>query len=332
MKTFEYTKDLQKICETISLKKSFFILPHVNIDGDDLGCMLALYNGLKKLKKEVYLYSLDNIPDIYDFLPDLEKIKKIIPLKIFDVGIALECSSLERMPQRVNLKKNTKLIINIDHHPDNQIYGDLNWVDSKAGALGEMIFTLLEKLNVPLDYSIAESLYTSILTDSGAFGYPNTTSKTHSIVSELVKFPININKINRKIYHEISVNVIRLLGRVLSSLKATKDKKILWSILTKSMMDEEKVKEEDTQHFIEEINKAKEAEVVMLFKEISQNQTKVSFRSKNFPVNKLAAGFGGGGHLRASGCSLNKNLENAQKEIMKKLLSDFRSGGKYESD
>lgn len=320
MEKIEYGKDLQAICETINLKKKFFILPHIDIDGDDLGCMLALYNGLKKLKKEVYLYTPEDIPDIYSFLPDLEKIKKNIPIETFDVGIVLECPNIKRIPPRVNLKKLTKLIINIDHHPDNLLHGNLNWVDPKAAALGEMVFTLFQRLNIPLDFKIAQNLYISILTDCGAFQYANTTSKTHKIISELLKYPINVNQMSRKIYHEVPIKILRLLGKVLSTLKKSRDEKICWTTLTQKMLEEEKVKEEDTQHFIEEINKAKECEIVLLFKEVTPDVTKVSFRSKNFPVNKIAAIYGGGGHPLAAGCTLNQSLKNAEKEVIKKLL------------
>lgn len=320
-----YNKDFFSIAQTLQLYKDFIVVPHTNIDGDDLGCMLALYWSFKKIKKNVWLYIPERIPQMYSFLPGIHEIKKEIPLKEFDGVITLECSNLSRFPSNINLKKLAKQIINIDHHPDNQLYGDLNWVDPTASALGELIYKLIVYLDIPLDINIATCLYVSILTDCGCFQYSNTTSETHRIVSELLKFPISISQINRKIYYEKNINILKLQGMVLNTLKSDLNNKIVWAILTQKMLKESQTSEENTQHLIDEISKARGAEITMLFKETIDRKTKISFRSTLKPINKVALFFSGGGHSGAAGCTFEGNISDAVEAVVEKIKEMFYS-------
>lgn len=315
--------DFLSIVEAVQLGKNFLAVPHVNLDGDELGCMLALYWGLKKINKTITLFTPDNIPFVYTFLPGVEKIQKTLPDKKFDAALALECSSLERIPANINLKRIAKRVINIDHHPDNLMYADFNYIDSRASALGEIIFKLLKELGVELDYNIAVNLYVSILTDSGAFQYSNTTSETHKIVSKLLEFPLNVNEINRKIYKETEFNTLKLMGVVLATLNQAQKGKIIWAYLTQKMLQDCLCYEENTQYFIDTINTIRDAEITILFKETANGSIKISLRSNIHPVNDLAGIFGGGGHKQAAGCTINSPLETAIKTLIAKTEEMF---------
>lgn len=315
--------DFLSIVESIRLGKNFLAVPHVNIDGDDLGCMLALYWGLKKLNKNVTLFSADNIPFMYNFMPGIEKVQKIVPEQTFDAVLMLECSAFSRIPSGVNLKLLTSNVINLDHHPDNSMYGNLNFVNSKAAALGEIIFKLFKHLDIELDYNMAVCIYISILTDCGAFQYSNTTSETHKIVSELLTFPIDVAQISSVIYKEIDFNNLKLMGIVLSTLKSRQSGKIVWGTLTQKMLKDCSTFEENTQYFIDEINNVRGTDIAMLFKETPDGFTKVSLRSNKFPVNELAAVFDGGGHKQASGCTIKEPLDKATETLLNKTEEMF---------
>ncbi|MFH1453302.1 MAG: bifunctional oligoribonuclease/PAP phosphatase NrnA [Armatimonadota bacterium] len=311
------------IVETIHLGKNFIALPHINIDGDDLGSMLALYWGFKKINKNVALFTTDSIPFVYTFLPGVEKIRNFIPDRKFDAALMLECSTPARLPAKINLKQIAHKVINLDHHPDNSAYGDLNYIDSKAAALGEIVYFLLKTLDVEMDYNIAVNLYTAILTDCGSFQYSNTTSNTHKIVSELLKFPIDVNQISKKIYRETDFNTLKLLGEVLSTLDKTNDGKVVWAEVTPEMMKKYNAFEENTQHFIDSVNHTAGHEIAILFKETPENTTKASVRSDIYPVNELSAEFGGGGHKQAAGCTINASLPEAKKLFLEKINEMF---------
>lgn len=320
----ENMSDFLKIIETIQLGKNFLAVPHVNIDGDDLGSMLALYWGFKKINKRIELFTADNIPYIYTFLPGVEKIKKEVPSgQTFDAAIILECSAMNRIAKNLNLTNLTGKIINIDHHPDNTMYGDLNYLNSRASALGEIIFYILKALDIELDLNIAVNLYTSILTDSGGFQYSNTTSDTHKIISELLKFPVPVNEISRKIYKEVDFNSLKLLGFVLTTLSSKNNGKVVWAELTQKMLKDTHNFEENTQHFIDEIKNVTDAEISFLLKETPEGHTKVSLRSNIFPVNDLAARFDGGGHRPAAGCTIKEPLFAAKKLLLEKIDEMF---------
>lgn len=315
--------DFLSIVEACQLGKNFLAVPHVNIDGDDLGSMLALYWGMKKINKNITLFSPDNIPFMYNFMPGIEKIQKTAPNNKFDAVLMLECSALSRMPAGINLKQLTGNVINLDHHPDNSMYGNLNYINSKAAALGEIIFKLLKHMDIELDYNTAVCLYVSILTDCGAFQYSNTTSETHKIVSELLTFPIDVAQISRVIYKEIDFNNLKLMGIVLSTIKSRQNGKIVWGTLTQKMLKDCLTFEENTQYFIDEINNIRNTDIAMLFKETSDGFTKVSLRSNKFPVNELAAAFDGGGHKQASGCTIKEPLEKATETLLGKTEEMF---------
>ncbi|MCL5773158.1 MAG: bifunctional oligoribonuclease/PAP phosphatase NrnA [Firmicutes bacterium] len=312
------SKDSRRISEILKTKEKFIILPHVYIDGDDLGSMLALGRAIGKIGKSVLRFIPEPIPEIFTFLPDIEYISHKAPPGSYDAAILLECTDLQRLPAGVDIKKIAKTIINIDHHPDNKFYADFNWVDPGASAVAEMVYFLIKDMDVELDYEIAINLYTAILTDTGGFQYSNVTSRTHEVISQLLSIPIKTDEVYRKVYHEKSPNVLRLQGKVMANLELSDEGKIAWSYITKDMLEQYAVDEGDTQNFVEEINQIRGAQAVLFFKEIDAKKIKVSLRSSGVPVNKIAAFFGGGGHLRAAGCTVEAPLEEAVKQVVSK--------------
>jgi phosphoesterase RecJ-like protein len=318
------------VAGTISRKNSFIILPHVFVDGDDLGSMLALAMSLRKMDKRVVLFCRDRIPDSFSMVSGLYPIHTEIPDERFEAAILLECSDLSRLPEGLDISGLADTIINIDHHPDNTFYGDVNWVDPSSAAVGEMVFDLIKELGTPMDAGIAVCLYMAILTDTGCFQYSNVTARTHAIISQLMAFPIQVDEISRKIYREMDYEVLQLLGKMLSGSRRSRDGRLVWATLTREMFRKTGAGEENTQHFIEDLAQARGAEVTVLFKEVDNGggRVKVSLRSIFLPVNEVAAMFGGGGHRQAAGCTLDGPLASARRRLLtavKALLYQTRN-------
>jgi len=307
-----------KVAEIIAEKNSFLILPHVSVDGDDLGSMLAMGMSLKKMGKRAVLFCQDRIPDSFSLISGKYPILQEIPKERFDAAILLECSDWGRLPEGIDVNGSADMIINIDHHPDNTFYGDVNWVDPSSAAVGEMVFELIKRLNSPLDIDIATSLYMAILTDTGAFQYSNVTARTHAIISELLAFPIDVNAISRSIYREMDYEVLKLMGKMFSGSRRTSDGRLVWATLTSEMFKKTGAGDENIQHFVDGLSQAKGAEVTVLFKEMNgeSNKFKVSLRSNTIPVNEVAALFGGGGHRQAAGCTLDGPIGSSRRKVL----------------
>jgi len=320
--------DFEAIAKLLQEKDSFLILAHLSIDGDDLGSMTALAEALTRMGKKVQLYSQDNVPEIFSYLPNLSLLKNKLPEQKSDVVIALECGVPSRTGENVDLTKLGDKVVNIDHHLGNTCYGDLNWVNTEAPAVGEMVYDLLEKMGCEINQREATGIYTAISSDTGSFQFGNVSPKTHRIISRLLETKINSSEISRRIFREKDFNFMKLYGRSLVDLEKTEDGKLVWSALSNETLKNSGVKSSDTQNLMEDINRVAGAEVAVLFKEAEPGEVHVSLRSHGFPVNEIAAEFGGGGHKMASGCRIDSPLPEAVSRLnarIKAKLKDYQA-------
>lgn len=316
---------IREIISVIEKAKKILIVSHINPDGDTLGSSLALYLALKKTYKNVLIVSSDPVPDMFKFLPAADSII-INPdvndnsLKDIDVAITVECPTFDRVGRIEKVIKNIRTIINIDHHLGNGYYGKINYVDTNASAVGEQVFKLINKLSCGIDSDIATCLYVSILTDTGSFSYSNTTSETHKIVAELLKFGLDIFKINNLIYENNSAGKLKLLSKVLNSISMSKDCRVSWIILTKEMLKETSTLDNEADGFVNYPRSIKGVEVSILFRETDDGKIRVSLRSNGkINVNEIAVKFNGGGHERAAGCTISGDLKIIQDLVLKEV-------------
>lgn len=303
---------LKKIVERIHESKTFLVTAHVNLEGDALGSELAMYALLKKLRKKVFICNHDWTPHIYKFLPFSGVIRNEIEGEKFDTAMVLDCSDSSRTGKVKNYLSRAKCIINIDHHISNTCFGDINWVDSKASSASQMLYKLCEKMRI-IDYNIAVCLYTGIFTDTGNFTYANVTKETHKIVASLMNYRIPPHVIYNNLHSIYDQFDLQFMGKVLSSLKFDGSKKICWASIKKW-----EEKEYDLTEIVFSIMRLlKDVEVFLLFKKVAKNKVRVNFRSRShIDVNKAAKFFGGGGHNRASGTTMEDTLEGAEKKVV----------------
>lgn len=301
---------------------------HSSPDGDAIGSSLALFQGLKKMGKEVEILSKEEMLEDFKFLPESENIdhNKFKVSTDTECVIVLDCGDVKRINAELNFEDKNYIIINIDHHLSNELYGDLNYVDANAAAVSEIIYQMIKLMGIEMDKDIAKCLYTSIITDSGSFRYPSTTSVTHAIAGDLINTGIDFSEIHRVIFENKKFQRIKLYGKAIESMELMAGDKICTIEITKDMLFGLGImKDTDTSDIINIGMKIDTVEVGILLKEVEQG-VKVSLRSKSkADVRKIAETFGGGGHLRASGLVIsNKSIAEVKymllSEVKKELL------------
>lgn len=317
---------LQDIKNEILNNKTIGITYHVSPDGDAVGSALALLNGLKSLKKDAYLISKDKISENLQFLKGSREAtgNLICPTKDTYLVIVLDCGNYERIS--ADLSNFKGIIANVDHHISNDRYGDLNYIDINAAATAEIVFELLELLG--LDFKgedkgikdIGTCLYTSLVTDTGAFRHSNVTFRTHNIAAKLKKIGVKNTYIHQNLFDNKSFEKIRLIGKALNNMELLFNKRVSLIRIPLSYGEEFKVEIGDTSDIISFGLQIKNVEIAVLIKE-TENGSKISLRSKDkFDVRKIAEKLGGGGHIKASGITLNGvNLEEAEKKVLEEI-------------
>lgn len=306
------------IVKKIQTSKTFFIAGHKSPDGDALGSGLALASALRSLGKKVSHCSIDPVPEDMVFMPGSKTIKCTKKLKgNFDCAIILECKDFERMGDIISCEQ-AKFVINIDHHLIHNNYGDINYVVPTSSSVSELIYNILVALKIKLTKMQAENLYIGIVTDTGRFQQINTTSNSHLVVSQLLKYGVNSNKICKQLFLTTKINKLKLYGFALSNIQTALNGKFVYIKLNKKMFEESKALDSDTDGIINFYINVPGAFIGCVAKEIEKNVTKVSFRSiEKINLLNIVKVFKGGGHKNAAGCTINSNLDDSINKIIK---------------
>lgn len=313
-----------ELLEALKASEQVLLAAHIGLDGDHLGSMIALGEALRAAGKTVVSYLPETVPQNYQFLLGLDHLSATIPDLEFDTLITLECPNVARLPKGIDPKNTAPMVINLDHHPDNEMYGNHIWIEPDAAALGEMIFDLLFALDYPIDRSIAMGLYVAILTDTGSFQYSRVNPATHERLARLLEFDLPTDLIARSIYRQSRHEVLKLLGQVLTAVSVTDNGQVAWAEIPFSQMQKFGVRPEDTQFFIDDVDRVAGPEVVTLFRELGDGRIKVSFRSKDAPINHVAAQFGGGGHAKAAGCVVRGKLTEVRTKVVEAVSESLQ--------
>lgn len=309
---------IDSIAAILSSKNKIGITCHVSPDGDSLGSSLALLQGLLKLGKDAYIMSKESMPKDFLYLPYSDEFDKKIDyvLEETDAVVVVDCGNVDRINSNLDIEKRNYSLINIDHHISNDLYGDINYIDIKASAVAEIIYEILQKLSILIDQDIAKSLYTSIITDTGSFRHSNTTLKTHNIAGELVNTGIDFTEIHRSIFENKTFSRIKLYGKIIDNMELLLDGKVCLMQLTKEIIGDSEENKGDTSDIIKIGTEVDTVELTILIKEAEQG-LKVSLRSRSkVDVRKIAEKFGGGGHIRASGFSSDKSIDEIKQILI----------------
>ena len=299
--------------ELLKAAKKVVIVSHVSPDGDTLGSSLALMHALRILGKEVIMNVDDDISTVYSFLPGIDDYCRFAPDESVkaDLLVIIDASSADRAGNAMDVVK-PHAVLNIDHHKTNTRFADYLYLDSDAAATAEIIYSLLLEMGIELTTDIATCIYEGIYTDTGSFKYSNTTSKTMETAAALLKYGVNPSLISDNMELR-SRSQVEMLRKVLETLTFLHDGKIAYIEIAPELYDNNV----DTDAFISYPRYVEGVEIALLFKQVEDNLTRVSFRSKEIDVAKIALSFGGGGHKKAAGCSIYAPLKEAEKVILK---------------
>ncbi|KPU43900.1 bifunctional oligoribonuclease and PAP phosphatase NrnA [Oxobacter pfennigii] len=320
-----------EIAAVLKINSNFALSAHINPDGDSLGSMLALYNVLKAMGKNVKVFAGDSLPSNYSYLPGYDSIVNYSEDmdEEFDVFIVVDCGSFDRTGKCSCLSEKSKISINIDHHLTNSLFADYNLVDSNSSAAGELIYQIIKLMGVDIRKEEALCLYTAIFSDTGGFRYSNTTSVTHQIAGDLINTGINFSNIYELIYRNYSLNDVKIMGKALSSIELYSDAKIAYMELLLSDLGDLNLEDVNTSEFIDYARDINTVEVALFVKQVKADEYKLSFRSKNYvDVRKICEKYGGGGHAKAAGCTITGELCDFRDAVIKDLQQALEDGGR----
>ncbi len=292
------------------------MLGHVHPDGDVLGTLLGLGSSLEAEGWSLTYAGPHPVPEVLAFLPGAGRWQVwSVPPRAFDVIVLTDCPSDERTEGLLGAARGASTqVLNIDHHPDNRGYGTVNWIDPSAAATGEMVFDLIRALGHRVTPEIALNLFTAIHTDTGSFRYSNTTAKTFLIAAELLASGADPALVSDRLYQRRSKDALRTLGEVLGRVEVSGDGRVAWLTVPRGLASDAFLAAEDLVTYPRSIEGVK---VALLLSEEGAGLVKVSLRGKGqVAVNRIAQGFGGGGHDNAAGCTLRGTIEEATSAIL----------------
>ena len=322
-----FSKDWETISQIIKGNSRFLLTTHVNADPDALGSELSLAEGLRVIGKEPKILNPTRISRHYAFLDPEGEVKEFAneDIHTFDAVFILDISRWERLGNMAHFIRNYPGIrICIDHHPVQGNFADINLICEDACASGELVLRLINSMNGELTPEIAEPLYASILTDTGAFRFPNTSSQTHAAAAQLLSTGIRSEVIYDQIYERCSPARVKLLGLALSNLQYLHNGRLAWMAISQSMLQENGVDVEEIEGFVDIARGIRSVEASLLFIELSQRKVKISLRSRgSVDVNCFASRFGGGGHRHASGIMIDEPLHEVVERVLQQTPALF---------
>jgi bifunctional oligoribonuclease and PAP phosphatase NrnA len=306
---------IDAVLDAILQRDRFLLTSHARPDGDAVGSLLALWMMLNSMGKQAEMQLYDPVPVIYATLPCAEQIcQGASATNGFepDAVIFLECDSIER--SRLQGLDDT-FLINIDHHTSGNPFACVNWIDTTASAVAEMVYRLAVAANVTVTPAMATCLYTALLSDTGSFCYEGTCASTFALANDLVELGASPARIAEDLYFSNPLSKMRLLGAALTTLQ--REGRVAWLWITHEDMVRLGASDEDSQGIVNYAIGISGVEVAVFLREMADQRIRVSLRSKStVRVTHVAEQFGGGGHENASGCTLDGPIDSATERIL----------------
>ncbi len=340
----DLTAVFQTLHEALTAAGHILLSTHENPDGDGLGSLLAMGEYLKSLGKDCRALITSPIPETYRFLDPHSWVEQFDAqrdedwLAQCDLALVFDLGDFARLGAvGTALRRHAIPLATIDHHPsrEDDIHGEqkqdysYTMVDRDAPAAGLLVWRFLKIYRPgPLSVSMAQALYTALITDTGSFKYDNTNVQAHQMAIDLLETGLRPYEIHKQLFERRSHTQIRLLGKLMENIKYSDDQSIGWCVLTGEHLEKVGAKWEDIDGFSEFIRSIEGVEIAALLTELTPERTKVSLRSKGrVSINDVAGRLGGGGHAYASGIILDKPWRQVLELLLPLLeakLADFR--------
>lgn len=310
---------MKTILKRLKQYERFLIATHVNPDPDAVCSELAMSEFLRKLGKKVVIVHEEPLAERLKIFPG---VKEIVSMEgreslVCDAIVVLDCGDRQRVGRVERLFDSGIPVINIDHHITNTGFGDVNLVKPQASSTAEILYELFKAARFRLTQTMAVNLYAGLMTDTGCFRYDNTTSKTHAIAAELMKFDIRASWIYQQIYETIPLQDLKMFSQVVSSFQVCYDGQIVVVELNRQTVKNFSDSFDLRDAIFKYLRPIQGVKVMVIFTEMSAKETRVNFRSSGFlNVAQLAHYFDGGGHKNASGCQISAALKPARKLVL----------------
>lgn len=315
---------MKKILEEVRGAKSIAISGHIRPDGDCVGSCMGLYLYLtKELPDAIVDVFLETPSDVFCCIQNVNAIKdaKQYQDALYDVFVAIDCSK-DRLGDAEVIFDNAGKTINIDHHISNDGCGDVNYLRADASSASELVYELLDEAK--LDTEIAKALYIGIIHDTGVLQYSNTAPATLVAVSELVKFGFDFPKLIEETFYEKTFAQNQIMGRALLESVLYLDGRCIASVVTKETMNFYGVTGKELDGIINQMRNTKGVECAIFLYELDELEYKVSMRSGGqVNVSVIAQYFGGGGHVRAAGCTVKGNAQDIIRDICEQIKQQY---------
>jgi bifunctional oligoribonuclease and PAP phosphatase NrnA len=298
---------------------------HENPDADTLGATLAVVALVETLGGRADPVCTDPPPPLYDFLAGIERVRTDPdPDAEYDLLVVSDCGTLDRIgavrDRHGDLFERLPRVV-IDHHASNAASGEADWIEPGAAATCEMVALLAARLGVgfdgPVGQGMAAALMAGIVMDTATFAHPNATPRTLAVSAALVEAGAPLSDISRRLYRSKPEAQLRLFGRVLDRIESTGGGRVVWSTLLDADLAATGTQAPQSEGIIDLLAQADEAEVAILFKEAGQT-TRLSVRTKPGGVDAtvLTGRFGGGGHARAAGATVELPIDEARPAVL----------------
>jgi phosphoesterase RecJ-like protein len=317
---------MDQIIQHIKDGQHILIASHAEPDGDSVGSLVALGLALAKLDKKITMYNPSPIPAVYRFLPGAGRIvRQIKNVDTYDLALVLDCGDLVRIGETSAEVGKIPVLINIDHHVSNTGFGHIQFIDTSACATAEIVYRLINALQIPFDKAIATSIYTGILTDTGSFRFSNTNQAAFAISKAMTDAGVEPHNVAQHVFGTYSLGRIKLLNMALNSIEISDNGKLSLMTVTRSMLNTTGTSTEDLDGMINYARRIEDVKIATLIHEIknsagkfaNMNRYHVSLRSdSSVDVAKIAGKFGGGGHASAAGFQIESTLVALKTKII----------------
>ena len=302
---------------------------HENPDGDTLGAAIAIAMAAERLGKQSEVVSGDPPPPFLSFLPGVERVVRSPALEP-DVAVVVDAGELSRIGPVLTEQADwfaQARVVNIDHHVSNPGYGEAVWIDPEAAATCELVTLLLPELGVALDAELATALMAGIVQDTHTFAHPNTTARTLRVAAQLVEAGAPLAAIHRAVYADRPYSTLALWGLMLAGIGQRAGRRIVFASMTAAMLASTGEQPTASEGFIDLLASTKMADVTILFKEVGPQETRVSVRTTaRADAVAITSAFGGGGHVRAAGCTVASPLEAACEQVLAEAERELARG------
>ena len=302
--------------------KRILVSGHLSPDGDSLGSMIAMARLLRNAGYEAYATADLNAlgkPGFLEGVEDLIPVRRLKRQRKYDLFIAVDCASFERMPPEVRPVAEKLPKICIDHHVTNDgSFADVSIVDPEASSTGELVWQVAKWNEWKLDRPIAEALWVAIVTDSGRFAYDSTKPGTMRAAGDLLKHGVRTALINDILYGTFPKKAIELKRIAWRSLHVWKNRRVAEVTLTRDDFREVRGTKADAEDIIEIPRSVAKNEIALFFYQIPDRtkETRCSIRTRGeWDATVLAAKFGGGGHVKAAGCTIKASMGSAKRQM-----------------